>query len=61
MGLETASGKVLLPQIYDKILDYDEDGYVRFLKDGFYATIDLQGMQQSRRSWAMSRPTSTPI
>ena len=43
MGLETASGKVLLPQIYDKILDYDEDGYVRFLKDGFYATIDLQG------------------
>lgn len=42
-GLQTKSGDVVLPCEYDKILDYDDDGYIRFIKDGIYGTIDLQG------------------
>ena len=32
-GLETKSGEKVLPVKYDKILDYDDDGYVRFIRD----------------------------
>ena len=42
-GLETKSGEKVLPVKYDKILDYDDDGYVRFIKDGYYGTIDFEG------------------
>ena len=43
VGLHDAEGQELLPCVYDEVLDYDEDGYIRFLRDGVYATIDLQG------------------
>ena len=43
-GLRTKSGEVVLPCDYDKIPDYDDDGYIRFIKDGVYGTIDLQGV-----------------
>ena len=43
VGLNTESGRVVLPCEYDKILDYDDDGYVRFIKDGIYGTVDLKG------------------
>ena len=42
-GLKTKSGDFVLPCEYDKILDYDDDGYIRFIKDGIYGTIDLEG------------------
>ena len=42
-GLQTKSGRVVLPCEYDDILDYDDDGYVRFIKDKIYGTVDLQG------------------
>lgn len=42
-GLNTESGREVLPCIYDKILDYDDDGYVRFIKDDTYGTVDLKG------------------
>ncbi len=43
VGLNDPNGQEVLPCIYDKILDYDDDGYVRFIKDGVYGTIDLSG------------------
>lgn len=42
-GLENEAGDIVLPCEYDKILDYDDDGYIRFIKDGIYGTIDLEG------------------
>ena len=42
-GLVDAQDRVVLPCAYDKILDYDADGYVRFLLDGTYGTVDLEG------------------
>ena len=43
VGLKNKSGDVVLPCEYDKIPDYDDDGYIRFIKDGIYGTIDLEG------------------
>lgn len=43
VGLEDQEGNIILPCKYDKILDYDDDGYIRFLHKNFYGTIDLQG------------------
>ncbi len=43
VGLLAADGRVLLPCIYDSVLDFDDDGYIRFLKDGVYSTIDFEG------------------
>ncbi len=43
MGLNDKDGNELLPCIYDEIPDYDDDGYVRFIKNGIYGTIDLNG------------------
>ena len=33
-GLKDAGGREVVPCMYDKILDYDDDGYIRLLKDG---------------------------
>ena len=43
VGLQDKNGLEILPCIYDKIPDYDDDGYIRFIKNGIYGTIDLQG------------------
>ncbi len=42
-GLRDAEGREVLPCVYDKILDFDDDGYIRVLRDGVYATVDLEG------------------
>ncbi len=44
-GLKDAGGREVVPCVYDKILDYDDDGYIRLLKDGVYGTIDLAGKE----------------
>ena len=41
-GLKDKSGKTVLPCAYDQILDYDDDGYIRLIQDGIYATIDFE-------------------
>lgn len=43
MGLNDSQGRAVLKCEYDQVLDFDDDGYVRFLKDGIYGTIDLSG------------------
>lgn len=43
VGLTTQSGEEVLPCDYDKIPDYDDDGYIRFIKDGVYGTVNLKG------------------
>ena len=43
VGLQDKNGLVMLPCIYEKIPDYDDDGYIRFIKNGIYGTVDLQG------------------
>ncbi len=43
VGLTDKDGNVVVPCLYDKILDFDDDGYIRILKDGVYGTIDLEG------------------
>ena len=40
-GLQDADGRQVLPCEFDKILDYDDDGYIRVLKGNVYGTIDL--------------------
>lgn len=40
-GLKDSDGHVVLPCVYDKILDYDDDGYIRVLKGKVYGTVDL--------------------
>ena len=42
-GLEKANGQKVVPCEYDKILDYDDDGYIRLLKDDVYSTISIKG------------------
>lgn len=44
-GLKDADGHVVLPAVYDKILDYDDDGYIRVLKGDVYGTVDLEGKE----------------
>lgn len=43
VGLQNKDGLEILPCIYDKILDYDDDGYIRIIKGDVYGTIDLDG------------------
>lgn len=45
VGLKDADGHVVLPAVYDKILDYDDDGYIRVLKGDVYGTVDLEGKE----------------
>lgn len=42
-GLKDAHGHVILSAEYDKILDYDDDGYIRVLKGNVYGTVDFEG------------------
>ena len=42
-GLKDAQGHVILSAGYDKILDYDDDGYIRVLKGNVYGTVDFEG------------------
>lgn len=42
-GLSNHAGNIVVPCTYDNILDYDDDGYIRLIKDGVYGTINLQG------------------
>lgn len=42
-GLQDDKGTLVVPCIYDKILDYDDDGYIRVLKGEIYGTVDLKG------------------
>lgn len=42
-GLQDDKEKLVVPCIYDKILDYDDDGYIRVLKGEVYGTVDLKG------------------
>ncbi len=42
-GLEDAEGRKVVPCEYDKILDYDDDGYIRLLKGDVYSTITIKG------------------
>lgn len=44
-GLKNAQGHVVLSAEYDKILDYDDDGYIRVLKENIYGTVDLDGKE----------------
>lgn len=39
-GLQDEHGKLVVPCLYDKILDYDDDGYIRVLKGDVYGTLD---------------------
>ncbi len=43
VGINDKDGREVLPCVYDKVLDYDDDGYVRFIKGGVYGTIDFHG------------------
>lgn len=42
VGLHNQEGQEVLPCIYDQILDYDDDGYIRIIIGGVYGTIDLE-------------------
>ena len=42
-GLQDDKGNLVVPCIYDKILDYDDDDYIRVLKGKVYGTVDLSG------------------
>lgn len=44
-GLKDAQGNVVLAPEYDKILDYDDDGYIRVLKGHVYGTVDFEGRE----------------
>ena len=39
-GLQDKDGKLVVPCQYDKILDYDDDGYIRVLKGDVYGTLE---------------------
>ena len=39
-GLQDKDGKLVVPCQYDKILDYDDDGYIRVLKGDVYGTLN---------------------
>ena len=44
-GLDDKNGQRVVACEYDKILDYDDDGYIRLIRDGIYSTVDLQGKE----------------
>ena len=39
-GLQDENGQLVVPCQYDKILDYDDDGYIRVLKGDVYGTLN---------------------
>lgn len=43
--LKGTDGSIVLPAVYDKILDYDDDGYIRVLMGDIYGTVDLEGQE----------------
>lgn len=43
-GLSNHAGNIVVPCTYDKILDYDDDGYIRLIKGGVYGTINCKAM-----------------
>ena len=45
VGLQNKEGQQVVPCVYDKILDYDDDGYIRVLIGEVYGTIDLEGKE----------------
>lgn len=44
-GLADSNGKRVVPCVYDKIPDYDDDGYIRLLKGEVYSTITIDGKE----------------
>ena len=44
-GLDDKDGRGVIACEYDKILDYDDDGYIRLIRDGIYSTINLEGKE----------------
>ncbi len=44
-GLADSNGKTVVPCVYDKILDYDDDGYIRLLKGEVYSTVTIDGQE----------------
>ncbi len=42
-GLADSNGKTVVPCVYDKIPDYDDDGYIRLLKGEVYSTVTIDG------------------
>lgn len=44
-GLKDNEGKTIVACMYDKILDYDDDGYIRVLSGKVYGTLDLNGRE----------------
>lgn len=42
-GLRDGEGNVVLAPEYDKILDFDDDGYIRVLRGEVYGTVDFEG------------------
>ncbi len=42
-GLQDTNGREVVPCEYDKILDYDDDGYIRLLKGEVYSTVSIEG------------------
>ncbi len=46
-GLQDANGREVVPCEYDKILDYDDDGYIRLLKGEVYSTVSIEGERLS--------------
>lgn len=42
-GLKNKDGKMILPCVYDRIPDYDDDGYIRVIIGDVCGTVDLEG------------------
>ena len=43
VGLKDSAGNIVVPCEYNTILDYDDDGYIRCLKNNIYSTVDFKG------------------
>ena len=44
-GLDDKDGRRVVACEYDKILDYDDDGYIRLIRDGIYSTVNIEGKE----------------
>ncbi len=44
-GLEDSDGQSVVPCEYDEILNYDDDGYIRLIKNGIYKTLSIKGQE----------------
>lgn len=44
-GLKDKDGVLIVACLYDKILDYDDDGYIRVLNGNVFGTLDLNGRE----------------